>query len=140
MKHAVYFCFTLYRYESETLEAVVPADGTRSVSLNFTLLRDNPELWSSHYDYGLKENLVSGKYLNNTELKQVMAVLEQLNPSIAELQDSSNVVEQSITSLKLTHEVCISYIIICHIKVWLKDMFMLCQMAVTGITYDKLEG
>jgi tmRNA-binding protein len=84
----------------------VPADGTHSVSLNFTLLRDNPELWSSRYDYGLKENLVSGKYLNNTEVKQVMAALERLNPSIAELQTSSNMVEQSITSLKLTHEVC----------------------------------
>ena len=94
----------------------MPANGTHSVSLNFTLLRDNPELWSSRYDYGLKGNLESGKYLNNTELKQVMAALERLNPSIAELQTSSNMVEQSITSLKLTHEVCISHIIICHKK------------------------
>lgn len=90
----------------------MPADGTRSISLNFTLLRDNPELWSSRYDYGLKENLVSGKYLNNAELKQVMAALDQLNPSIVKLQTSSNMDEQSITSLKLTHEVCISHIII----------------------------
>lgn len=117
MKRAVYFCFALYRYESETLEAVVPADGTRSVSLNFTLLRDNPELWSFRYDYGLVENFVSGKYLNNTELIQVMAALEQRNPSIAELLTSSNMVEQSITSLKLTHEVCISHMIICHNEV-----------------------
>jgi len=116
MKCSVYFCFALHRYESETLEAVVPADGTRSVSLNFTLLRDNPELWSSRYDYGLKENLVSGKYLSNTELEQVMAALDKQNPSIAELQTSSNMVEQSITSLKLTHEVCISHIKICHKK------------------------
>jgi hypothetical protein len=117
MKYAVYFCFAFYRYESETLEAVVPADGTRRISLNFTLLRDNPELWSSRYDYGLKENLVSGKYLNNTELKQAMATLDQLNPSVAELQTSSNMVEQSVTSLKLTHEVCINHIKICHDKV-----------------------
>jgi hypothetical protein len=117
MKHAAYFCFTLYRYESETLDAVVPADGTRSVSLNFTLLRDNPELWSARFDYGLKDNLVSEKYLNNTELIQVMAAMDQLNPSVAELQISSNVVEQSITSLKLTHEVCISHVTICHNKV-----------------------
>jgi len=117
MKCAVSFCFALYRYESETLEAVVPADGTRSISLNFTLLRDNPELWSSRYDYGLKENLVSGKYLNNTELIQAMAALEQLNPSIAELLTSRNMNEQPITSLKLTHEVCISHIIICHNKI-----------------------
>jgi len=106
----------LYRYESDTLEVVVPADGTRSISLNFTLLRDNPELWSSRYDYDLKKNLVSGKYLNNTELTQVMAALEQIKPSIAELQ-TINMVEQSITSLKLTHEVCISHIIIYHKKV-----------------------
>jgi hypothetical protein len=106
----------LYRYENETMEAVVPADGTGSVSLNFTLLRDNPELWSSRYDYGLKENLASGKYLTNPQLKQVMAGLEKLNPSIAELQTSSNMVEHSITSLKLTHQVCITHIIICHNK------------------------
>jgi hypothetical protein len=117
MKHAMYFCFTLYRYESETLEAVVPADGTRDDSLNFTLLRDNPELWSSRYDYGLEQNLLSEKYLNNTELIQVMAALEKINPSIAELQISSNMVEQSITSLKLTHEVCISHVIVCHNRV-----------------------
>jgi hypothetical protein len=106
----------LYRYESETLEAVVPADGTGSISLNFTLLRDNPKVWSSRYDYNIKENLVSGKYLSNTQLMQVMAGLEKLNPSIAQLQTSSHVVEHSITSLKLTHEVCITHIIICHNK------------------------
>jgi hypothetical protein len=97
------------RYESETLEAVVPADGTGSVSLNFTLLRDNPELWSSRNDYGLKENLASGKYLSNTELRQAMASLEMLNPSVAELQDSNNMVKLPIMSLKLTHEVCICH-------------------------------
>jgi hypothetical protein len=102
----IYFCFVLYRYESETLEAVVPADGTGSVSLNFTLLRDNPELWSSRSDYGLKENLMSGKYLSNAELRQVMAALDQLNPSVAELQTIS-MAAHPITSLKLTHEVCI---------------------------------
>jgi hypothetical protein len=106
----------LYRYESETMEAIVPADGTGSVSLNFTLLRDNPELWSTHHDYGLKENLASVKYLSNAELIQVMAGLEKLDPSVAELQTSSNVVEHSIISLKLTHEVCVSHMIICHIK------------------------
>jgi hypothetical protein len=106
MKHTVYFCIILYRYESETLEAVVPADGTGSVSLNFTLLRDNPELWSSRNDYGLKENLMSGKYLSNVELRQAMAALEKLNPSVAELQAVS-VATHPVTSLKLTHEVCI---------------------------------
>jgi hypothetical protein len=97
----------LCRYESETLEVVVPDDGTGSVSLNFTLLRDNPELWSSHNDYGLKENLASGKYLSNDELKQAMASLERLNPSVAELHGSNNMVPLPITSLKLTHEVCL---------------------------------
>ncbi|XP_021913626.1 carboxypeptidase D-like isoform X2 [Zootermopsis nevadensis] len=91
-------------YESETLEAVVPADGTGSVSLNFTLLRDNPELWSSRSDYGLKENLASGKYLSNNELRQAMASLETLNPLVAELHDNNNMVPLPITSLKLTDE------------------------------------
>lgn len=107
----LHFCIALYRYESETLEAVVPADGTGSVSLNFTLLRDNPELWSSRSDYGLKENLASGKYLSNNELRQAMASLETLNPLVAELHDNNNMVPLPITSLKLTDEVCI-----CHFK------------------------
>jgi hypothetical protein len=102
----VYFCIVLHRYESETLEVVVPDDGKGSVSLNFTLLRDNPELWSSRSDYGLKENLMSGKYLSNAELRQAMAALGQLNPSVAELQAIS-MAAHPITSLKLTHEVCI---------------------------------
>jgi hypothetical protein len=97
----------LHRYESQTLEAVVPADGTGSVSLNFTLLRDNPVIWSFHNDYGLKENLASEIYLNNNELKKAMERLQNLNPLIAELQTSSNMVTRPITSLKLTHEVCI---------------------------------
>jgi hypothetical protein len=106
MKHTVYSCIVLYRYESETLEVVVPADGTGSVSLNFTLLRDNPELWSSRNDYGLKENLISGKYLSSAELRQAMSALEKQNPSVAELQTIS-MAAHTITSLKLTHEVCI---------------------------------
>jgi hypothetical protein len=84
----------------------VPADGTGSVSLNFTLLRDNPELWSSRNDYGLKDNLRSRKYLSNAELIQAMAALEKLIPSAAELQTFS-MASHTITSLKLTHEVCI---------------------------------
>jgi hypothetical protein len=106
VKHTIYFCVVLYRYESETLEVVVPADGTGSVSLNFTLLRDNPELWSSRSDYDLKENLMSGKYLSNAELRETMAALEKLDPSVAELQAIS-MAAYPITSLKLTHEVCI---------------------------------
>jgi hypothetical protein len=110
MKHAVYLCIVLYSYESETLEVIVPANGTGSVSLNFTLLRDNPELWSSRNDYGLKENLMLGKYLSSAELRQAMAALEKQNPPVAELQTISMATD-TITSLKLTHEVCIFHVV-----------------------------
>lgn len=83
----------------------MPADGTGGVSLNFTLLRDNPQLWSSRNDYGLKENLMLGKYLSSAELRQAMAALEKRYPSVAELQTIS-MDTHTITSLKLTHEVC----------------------------------
>lgn len=106
----------------------MPADGTGSVSLNFTLLRDNPELWSSRNDYGLKENLMSGKYLSNAELRQAMAALEQLDPSIAELQAIS-MAAHPITSLKLTHEVCMESILIMIIIIRLiKLVILLCSV------------
>ncbi|KAJ4445265.1 hypothetical protein ANN_07066, partial [Periplaneta americana] len=92
-------------YESQTLEVVVPSDNTASSSLNFTLLRDNPEIWSTRNDYGIQVNLESGRYLTNNELVEAMAEIEKLNPLVAELKASNNMVAVPIPSLKLTHEV-----------------------------------
>ncbi|PSN43472.1 hypothetical protein C0J52_03215 [Blattella germanica] len=78
---------------------------TGTANLNFTLLRDNPEIWSHEHDYGLKVNLASDRYLTNDELLKTMSELEQLNPVVAELQASSSITAVPFTSLKLTHEV-----------------------------------
>ncbi|KAJ9576207.1 hypothetical protein L9F63_006940 [Diploptera punctata] len=92
-------------YFSQTVnDVVVPAD-TGSVSYNFTLMRDNPEVWSAKNDFNLHENLASDRYLTNDELNKAMLDLQQLNPTVAEFQTSSNIAAVPVTSLKITHEV-----------------------------------
>ncbi|XP_076249772.1 carboxypeptidase D svr isoform X3 [Calliopsis andreniformis] len=91
-------------YESQTQSIIVP-DGDNSegeLTLDFTLMRDDPQHWSSAYDFGLMANLENG-YLKNAELSARFGQLER-QPDVAEFQAGDSLVSMAIHSLKVTHD------------------------------------
>lgn len=48
--------FLYFRYESLTVEVTIPAEG--NLSYNFTLMADDPQHWSSAYDFRFVMNVI----------------------------------------------------------------------------------
>ncbi|XP_076767108.1 carboxypeptidase D svr [Xylocopa sonorina] len=94
-------------YESQTQTVMVPDGvgiGEGEVTLDFTLMRDDPEHWSSAYDFRLIANL-QNVYLNNAELSARFSQLENHQLNTAEFQAGESLVSMAIHSLKVTHNV-----------------------------------
>ncbi|XP_043495916.1 carboxypeptidase D-like isoform X1 [Polistes fuscatus] len=81
------------------LEGDNPEDS--EVTLDFTLMRDNPQDWSSAYDFGIFGNLKNG-YLTNSELSARFSQLENHQPDVAEFRAGDSLVSMAIHSLKIT--------------------------------------
>ncbi|KAG5333446.1 CBPD Carboxypeptidase, partial [Acromyrmex heyeri] len=77
-----------------------PEDG--EVTLDFTLMRDDPLHWSSAYDFGLRVNLQNG-YLKNSDLNARFSQLENHQSEIAEFLAGDSMISIAIHSLKVTH-------------------------------------
>ncbi|KAK0098361.1 hypothetical protein PV326_009114 [Microctonus aethiopoides] len=92
-------------YESQTQTVTVPSEReseNQEVTLDFALMRDDNEHWSSAYDFGLVSNLKNG-YLKNIELTNQLAKLEsQKQDSIAEFEANDSLDSMAIHSLKIT--------------------------------------
>ncbi|XP_033351181.1 carboxypeptidase D-like [Bombus vosnesenskii] len=92
-------------YESQTQIAVVSDDVNigEGVVLDFSLMRDDPQHWSSAYDFRLMTNL-DNIYLTNVELSDKFNQLENDQPNIAEFQaQGESLISVDIRSLKVTH-------------------------------------
>ncbi|XP_012216053.2 carboxypeptidase D-like [Linepithema humile] len=76
--------------------------GDGEVTLDFTLMRDDPLHWSSAYDFGLRANLQNG-YLKNSDLSARFNQLEKHQPDIAEFLPNDSVINSALHSLKITH-------------------------------------
>lgn len=97
------------RYISHTKEVEVP-DNAIGVSLNFTLLRDDPRSWAMEYDFGAVENVVAmDRYLSHTEIRSILVQLDNAHPTIAEYVVDSNFMPAILHSLKITEEVSFMY-------------------------------
>lgn len=87
-------------YERHSVEVTVPDNGSKS--LDFTMMRDDPQHWSSAYDYRILENIVRPRYHSNSEINQFMAELESKNNKIVNLEAGDSDVSIAYHSLKMT--------------------------------------
>lgn len=91
-------------YISHNKEVEVP-DDTKGVSLNFTLLRDDPRSWAVEYDFGAVENVSPmEQYLSRAEIIAKLLQLENSHPTIAQIVADYNFMPPSLHSLKITEE------------------------------------
>ncbi|KYM95838.1 Carboxypeptidase D [Cyphomyrmex costatus] len=94
-------------YETLTQNIEVPPYGKNpgdgEVTLDFTLMRDDPLHWSSAYDFGLRVNLQNG-YLKNSDLNARFSQLENHQSETAEFLAGDSLISMAIHSLKITHD------------------------------------
>ncbi|EZA54200.1 Carboxypeptidase D [Ooceraea biroi] len=92
-------------YETLTQRVSVP-DGKKigdgEVTLDFSLMRDDPLHWSSAFDFELRANLQNG-YLKNSDLSARFSQLENHQPDTAEFIAGDSLISMAIHSLKITH-------------------------------------
>lgn len=92
------------KYQSETVEVTIPEkDG--QLSLNITLMPDDPQHWSSAYDFGISENQYRLRYHTNNEIFSIMGDLENRYSQYATFEAGETLVQISIHSLKVTNDV-----------------------------------
>ena len=68
--------------------------------VNFTLKADGTSVWSQEEDFGITENLL-GSYLNNTQLNEAMAGIENQYKDVAEFLLNDNEWSMKIHALKM---------------------------------------
>ncbi|CAH0402906.1 unnamed protein product [Chilo suppressalis] len=90
-------------YESITEEVTVPENG--SVSVNFTLMADDPQHWSSAYDFRVLDNIMGTKYHTRPQLYEALSELENKYPDIAEFRAGDALTTSIFHQLKLTDQV-----------------------------------
>ncbi|XP_063989160.1 carboxypeptidase D isoform X2 [Diachasmimorpha longicaudata] len=94
-----------YGYESYTQEITIRAEREsrkREVVLDFTLMKDDDQHWSSAYDFAIINNLRKG-YLSNGDLNSAMGFLESQRPnSIVEFEAGDSLNSMAVHSLKIT--------------------------------------
>lgn len=91
-------------YESYTQEVEVPKSGY--VQYNVTLMADDPQHWSSAYDFGLSENQYKPQYHSNSEIYEILGFLENQHSTSASFESGDDYVSMTIHSLKITDQVC----------------------------------
>lgn len=90
-------------YETLTEEVIVPENG--SVSVNFTLMADDPQHWSSAYDFRVLENILNTKYHSSSEIYEELSTLENRYPNLAEFKGGDSMNTMILHQLKMTDEI-----------------------------------
>lgn len=94
-------------YESVSQNVTVPEDSTGlpgEVTLDFTLMHDDPTTWNSNYDFGLRANMRHG-YLKNNELSVMLKQLESRHATLVQFIADDSKISKNIQSLKVTENV-----------------------------------
>lgn len=92
--------------------------GINSVSVNFTILRDDMRSWAIDHDFGITDNVIPmNRYLNHSEILQQLQNLENTQPSVAE-----SVPLMNISSLIITEKVCIIILRPCILGISIKEL------------------
>lgn len=90
-------------FEAILEEVEVPANG--SIVKDFVLMRDDPQHWSSAYDYRIIENVVKAHYHSDAEINDEFQKLEATNFKIASLDAGENDVSMEYHTLKVTADI-----------------------------------
>lgn len=90
-------------YEAQTAEITVPDTGSRSLIYSFNLMRNDPQHWSSAYDFRILENILHTRYHSNDEIGNTFHELQTKNWWMAQLEDDGN--SEYYHSLKVTEGV-----------------------------------
>lgn len=81
----------------------MPETGGKSIEYTFELMRDDPQHWSSAYDYRLLENIIHLKYHDNQKVDDIFKEMQSKNNEVAvkETPESADY----YNSLKVTTDV-----------------------------------
>lgn len=88
-------------YEPQTSEIVIPDSG--NFILNFNLMRNDPQHWSSAYDFRILDNIYKTRYHSNYEIAITFNEYQQKNSWMAELEPNEN--PQYFHSFKVTNDI-----------------------------------
>lgn len=100
-----------------TYQIVVDASGyelhreTITVSQNtslrhdISLMRDDPQHWSSAYDYRILENVIHTRYHSDDEIKRTLAEMDGKHIKEASFDANDNEISMAVPSLKVTANV-----------------------------------
>ncbi|KXJ79140.1 hypothetical protein RP20_CCG002230 [Aedes albopictus] len=92
-------------YEPQTVQVRIPPEATSAVVVDFLLMRDDPQHWSSAYDYRTLENVVRTRYHSDSELRVIMSEFENKNYKTASLEFGDNEVAMAFPSVKMTDNI-----------------------------------
>lgn len=90
-------------YEAQTVEIIVPDTGNHTIITNFNLMRNDPQHWSSAYDFRILDNILHTRYHSNDEIGSTFEEIQTKNWWMAQLEDDGN--SQFYHSLKVTEGV-----------------------------------
>ncbi|XP_053693015.1 carboxypeptidase D [Sabethes cyaneus] len=92
-------------YEPQTVQVQIPPEATDPILVDFLLMRDDPQHWSSAYDYRVLENVVNTRYHSDIELRAIMSEFENTNYKTASLEYADNEVSMVYPSVKITDSI-----------------------------------
>lgn len=87
-------------YETQTSEVTI-SDKEKQLVYTFNLMRNDPQHWSSAYDFRILENILHTKYHTNREIESVFAELMQRNPLFVQFEAAND----AYSSLKITENI-----------------------------------
>lgn len=90
-------------------EIVVPATGNRTLLHDISLMRDDPQHWSSANDYRVLDNIYKTRYHTDAEIMRTLGELENRNVRVATFDVNDNIVAHAIPSLKVTADVSVFF-------------------------------
>lgn len=76
-----------------------------SLRHDISLMRDDPQHWSSAYDYRILENIINTRYHSDDEIKRLLAEMEGKHIKEASFDANDNEISMVIPSLKVTANV-----------------------------------
>lgn len=88
-------------YELQIMEITVPDNKTRT-RVDIQLIRDDPQHWSSSYDYRVIENVFRTRYHSNSDLDDAMGRLESGYPEQANVETNDNEMSMEYHALKIS--------------------------------------
>ncbi|KAL9698071.1 hypothetical protein quinque_001512 [Culex quinquefasciatus] len=92
-------------YEPQTVQVQILPEATGPVTVDFLLMRDDPQHWSSAYDYRTLANVVKTRYHTDVEIKSIIGEFENQNYKTASAELADNEVSMVYPSVKITDSI-----------------------------------